>query len=51
MGALSSPGAAGCMTLSQLVIRRWGWGVHTLRDGVNLEDRRFGPLLVGVVRM
>ena len=62
-GKLSSPGPAGprrCpegqlspragyMSLSQLATSQLGWGFHTLRGGINPEDLRFRPRVVGIV--
>ena len=34
---------------SQSEIDRWGWGFHTVRGGINPDDIRVHPRLVGVV--
>ena len=44
---IPSPGAAVSMSLSQSVIRRWGWSFHTVRDGVDPRNRYFSPRLAG----
>ena len=33
----------------QSEIGRWGWGFHTVREGVNPDDIRVRPRVVGVV--
>ena len=62
-GTLSSPGAVGprrCpegklsqravfMSPSQSTINGWGWGLHTIRGGINPGDHCFRPRIVGVL--
>ena len=61
--SLSSPGEAGrrrwpdrqlsprtgSRSLSQLATSQLGWGIHTMRDGIDPGDLRFRPRVVGVV--
>ena len=44
-----SPGAGGFTNPSQSAISQWGWGFHTVRGGIDLEDHRCLPRFVGVV--
>ena len=48
-GVPSSPGAAGCMGLSQRVISLRGWGFHTVQGSVDPGNRGFCPRVVEVV--
>ena len=34
---------------SQSEISRWGWDFHTVRGGINPDDTRVRPRVVGVV--
>ena len=34
---------------SQQAISQWGWGFHTMRDGIDPGDHRFRPRFDGVV--
>ena len=40
---------ADSMSPSQSAICQWGWGFHILRSGIDPEDLRFRPRVVGVV--
>ena len=39
------------MRPSQSVITQWGWGFHTLRGGIDPENLRLRPRVVGVVEI
>ena len=40
---------AGFMSPSQSAMSKWGWGFHTVRSGIDQEDLRFCPRVVGFV--
>ena len=42
---------AGSMSLIQAAISQRGWGLHTLRGGIDPGDHRFRPQVVGVVKL
>ena len=47
---ISSRGGAGSTrTMTNQKIGRWSWGFRTLRGGINLDDIRVRPRVVGIV--